>query len=270
MMELMDARVKLVSLVFPAVKDLPDQTACRERLDQRETLVLMETKEQKEMVEATAHLEGLEALAHWDLRVSGALAETTGTKESAVMMAHREKMELVARKDDLERKASRVPVETEVQEETRVSQDPVESRGGRAQLAPTETLASLAETGLLATGEMKAHLDQKDPKDREESKEVRETEASWGRGEKMVHQEMVLQVVMVSRDILGPVETLVSRVARELLDPKEMTEIPEIQALITTNLDLKDLKGPKVTEDLRAHRDLLGLLDHQELKIVKF
>lgn len=42
MMELMDARVKLVSLVFPAVKDLLDQTACRESLDQRETLVLMD------------------------------------------------------------------------------------------------------------------------------------------------------------------------------------------------------------------------------------
>lgn len=42
MMALMDARGKTVSLVLPAVKDLPDQTACREILDQRETLVLMD------------------------------------------------------------------------------------------------------------------------------------------------------------------------------------------------------------------------------------
>lgn len=68
-------------------------------------------------------------------------------------------------------------METEDQEETWGSQDPVESRGGRAQLAPTETLASLAGMGLLATEEMKAHLDQRDPKDREESKELQETEA---------------------------------------------------------------------------------------------
>lgn len=40
--ELMDARVKLVTLVFPAVKDLPDLTACRESPDQRETPVLMD------------------------------------------------------------------------------------------------------------------------------------------------------------------------------------------------------------------------------------
>lgn len=75
---------------------------------------------------------------------------------------------------------------------------------------------------------------------------------------------------MVSRVILGPVETLVSRVAREPLDPKEMTEMLEIQALITTNQGLQDLKEPKVTEDPRADRDLLGLPDHQELMNVKF
>lgn len=146
----------------------------------------------------------------------------------------------------------------------------MESRGGRVQLAPTETPVSLASLGLLATEEMKAPLDQRDPKDREESKELQETEARWGRGEKMVSQETAQQVVLVSRVILGPVETLVSRVAKEPLDPKEMTEIPEIQAPITTNQDLQDPKGPKVTEDLRADRDLLGLLDHQELTNVRF
>lgn len=86
----------------------------------------------------------------------------------------------------------------------------------------------------------------------------------------MVRQEMVPRAVLVSRVILGPVETLVSRVVKELLDPKETTEIPEIQAKITTSQDLKDLKGPKVTEDPRASRDLLGLPDHQELMNVKF
>lgn len=41
MTESMDARVRLVSLVFPAVKDLPDQMARKESRDQRETPVLM-------------------------------------------------------------------------------------------------------------------------------------------------------------------------------------------------------------------------------------
>lgn len=39
MMELTDARVKLVSLGFPAVKVLQDLTASRERMGRRETLV---------------------------------------------------------------------------------------------------------------------------------------------------------------------------------------------------------------------------------------
>lgn len=42
MMELTDARVKLVIPAFPAVKDLLDQMGCRETVDQRETLVLMD------------------------------------------------------------------------------------------------------------------------------------------------------------------------------------------------------------------------------------
>lgn len=75
---------------------------------------------------------------------------------------------------------------TEDQEESWVNQAPEETRGGRAQLAPTETLVSLARLGLLATEEMKAHLDLKDPKDQEESKALKETEARQGRGEKMV------------------------------------------------------------------------------------
>lgn len=170
----------------------------------------------------------------------------------------------------MERRESKDLVGTGVPEEMRGSQDPVETRGGRAQLAPTETLASLARPGLLATGEMKAHLDLKGKKDREESKELRETEARWGKGEKMVLQEMALQVVLVSRVIPGPAETLVSRVSGEPLDPKETMETPENQAQITPTQDLQDLKGPKVTEDPRAIRDLLGLLDHQELMNVKF
>lgn len=67
-----------------------------------------------------------------------------------------------------------------------MNQDPEETRGGRAQLAPTENPVSLERADLLDTGGMKARLDLKDPKDREESKELRETEASRGRGEKMV------------------------------------------------------------------------------------
>lgn len=86
----------------------------------------------------------------------------------------------------------------------------------------------------------------------------------------MVPQETAQQVALVSRVTLGPVETPVSRVEREPLDPKEMTESPAIQALITMNQGIQDLKGPKVTEDPKAIRDLLGLLDHQELMNVKF
>lgn len=48
-------------------------------------------------------------------------------------------------------------------------------------------------------------------------------------------KETAPQVVPVSRVTLGLVGTLVSRVAKEPLDPKEMMESPEIQALITPN-----------------------------------
>lgn len=270
MMELMDARVRLVILDFPAVKDLPEQMVCRESLDQRETPVRMDRKEQKEILEKMVIQDRLETMAHWDLGVIGALAELMGTKGSVVMMASLDQMDLAGREEQLGRRGSKVPVETEVQEENQGSQDPAESRGGRAQLAPTETLASLARSGLLATEEMKDHLDQREPKDQEESKELRETEARWGRGEKMESREMAPSVVMVSRVILAPAETLVSRAQGEPLDPKEMTEMPEIQALITTNQGFQDLKVPKVTEDLKAARDLQGLPDHQEVMNVKF
>lgn len=270
MMELMEVRVKLVTLGFPAVKVLLDQMVNRESQDQREMLVLMDRKEQKEILEETANQEGLENMGSWDLRVIRVLVEPMGTKESAVMMVYQDQMEVVEREEYLERRGSRVPVGTEDQEETRGSQDPVESRGGRAQLAPTETLARLAGMGLPATEEMKAHLDQRDPKEREESKELRETEARWGSGEKMVSQETAQQVALVSRVTLGPVETLVSRVEREPLDPKEMTESPASQAPITGNQGIQELRGPKVTEDPRADRDLQGLLDQQDLMTVKF
>lgn len=217
-----------------------------------------------------ASQEGPETTAHRDLRGRAALPETTGTKESAAMMAHRDQMDAPAKREYLERRASKVPVATEVQEETRGIQDPVESRGGRAQLAPTETLVRTADPDLLATEEMKDQLDQKDPKGREESKELRETEARWGPGEKTARQEMELKVVMVSRVILDNVETLVSRVAREPLDPKETTETPENQAPTTMNQDVQDLKGPKVTEEPRANRDLLDHPDQQEVMNVKF
>lgn len=214
--------------------------------------------------------DGLETTDLWDLRVIGVLVEPMGTKESVVMMGHLEQMEVAAREEQLENRESRVPVETEVRKEMQGSQDPVESRGGRAQLAPTETPVSPAGRGLPATEEMKAHLDQKDPKDREESKELQETEARWGGGEKMAWWETEQKAALVSRVILGPVETLVSRVVKELLDPKETTETLEIQAPITMSRDNQDLKEPKVTEDLRADRDLLGLLDHRELMNVRF
>ncbi|KAL6104667.1 uncharacterized protein ACO6RY_14344 [Pungitius sinensis] len=136
-------------------------------------------------------------------------------------------------------------------------------------MAPTVNLARLASPDLLATEEMKAHPDQKDPKGGEESKELQETEARWGRGEKMVWQVMERPVVLVSRVILGPADHPVTRVPRELLDPKEMTEIPEIQAAITTNQDLQDLTDQKVTEDQMAIQDLLGPPDHRELMNVK-
>lgn len=75
---------------------------------------------------------------------------------------------------------------------------------------------------------------------------------------------------MDSRVTQDPVETPASQAVRELLDPKETTESLEIRAWITLNQETQDVKGPKVTEDLRADRDLLGLLDLQELVNVKF
>lgn len=268
-MELMGARVNPGTLDFRAVKVLLDLMVCKESRDQKETQALMGRKENQENLVVVANQAGLATMDHWDLRGTVALVEQMGTKESAAMMEQLDQMETAAIEDKWERRENKGPVETEVQEVTRVSQDPEESRGGRAQLAPTETLASLADPVLLATEEMKAHLDQRELKDREESKELQETEARWGRGEKMVSKEMVLLAAQVSRVILGLVETLVSRVARELLAPKEMMETLEMPALITSNQEVQVLKGPKVTEALTATRDLLGLLDHQEPMNVK-
>lgn len=131
------------------------------------------------MLEETVNQEGLETMDLWDLRVIRALVELTGTKESVVTMAHLDQMAVAAREEQSERRASKVPVETEGPEANRGSQDPVESRGGRAQLDPTETPVSQEGPGRLDTEEMKAHLDQRDPRDREESKELQETEARW-------------------------------------------------------------------------------------------
>lgn len=234
-MESTDARVNLVSLDLLAVKALLDKTARRESMDQRETLALMELKEKKEIPGGTANQDDLETMDHWAQRVIQALVVLTGTKESAAKMDYQGMMDLRARKGYLERRGSKVPVETEAQEENRGIQDPVENKGGRAQLAPTAPPVKLASPGLPGTEEMKAKPDQKDPEGREESKELQETEALWERGEQMVLQEMAQKVVMVSRVILGPVETRVSRVAGGRLDPKEMMASPEIQAPIITN-----------------------------------
>lgn len=134
----------------------------------------------------------------------------------------------------------------------------------------TEILVNQEETALLATGEMKVHQDQRGLKEGKELKAHQGKEAQWGRGESLVNKEMARKAVMASKVTLGPVETPVSRVPRELPDPKETMESPEIQVVITTTQGLLDPKGPKVTEDLRAIRVLLGRLDHQELMNVKF
>lgn len=99
MMELMEVRVKLVTLGFPAVKVLLDQMVNRESQDQREMLVLMDRKEQKEILEETANQEGLENMGSWDLRVIRVLVEPMGTKESAVMMVYQDQMEVVEREE---------------------------------------------------------------------------------------------------------------------------------------------------------------------------
>lgn len=269
-MVLMGARVNLDTLGFLAVKVPRDPMACKESQDQRETLVLMDRKDPKEILEKMANQVGPETMDHWELKVNGALVEQMGIRANVVMMEHLGQMEIVAREDNLERRESKDPEETEVQEESQGSQAPVESREGRARLALMETQVRPAGLVLLVTEEMKGHLDQRDPKAREESKELQETEARWGRGELMVSREMALQDVQVSRVILDHVETLASRVVRERLDLKEMMETLESQDLITTNQAIQDQKEPKVTEDLMASRDLQGLLDHQELMNVKF
>lgn len=176
-MELMDARESLGMQVFPAVKVLLGPTVYKASLDQRETLVLTGRKETR-VIEAEMVNQGvLETTARWEHRENVAHLEQTETKANAAMMVKLDKMALEEREVRLERKGSKVLAETEAQEETRVSQDPVESREGKAQLAPTETLVSLANKVLLATEAMKAPPDLKDPKGQEESKELQETEA---------------------------------------------------------------------------------------------
>lgn len=123
---------------------------------------------------------------------------------------------------------------------------------------------------LLATEEMKAHLDQRDPKDHEESKEPQETEARWERGERTGPRGTEQKVAMDSRVTLAHVEIPASRAARELLDPKGTTGSLENQEQTTIFQGQQDQKGPKVTEDLRARRDLRGLQDHKEPTNVRF
>lgn len=182
--------------------------------------------------------EDLGSMAHREVRVNEDLPETTETRESVATTVQWGQMDVAAREDKWEKKESKVPVGTEVPEESWVIQDLSESGGGRARLAPVETPASLARPALLATEGMKAHLDLKGQKDREESKDLLETEAQWAPREVLVVQETELLVVLVSRVTLGPVETSVSRVPKELLDRKETMEMPEILAQITVNQEL--------------------------------
>lgn len=192
LMELMDARENLVILVFLAVKGLRGQTVYKEIKDQKETLALTGRKEKRVILEMMVHLDVLEIMAHWDHREIVASLDKAETKVNVVMMVILDQMVLAEIKVKLERKGSKVLVETEVQEENRVTQDPLESEEERAQLAPMEPLATLANRVLLVTEVTRVPLDQRDLKGREESKELQETEARWGSGETMVLLEMVL------------------------------------------------------------------------------
>lgn len=176
-MELMDERERLVILVFPAVKGLRGQTVYKASLDQRETLALTDRKEIRVILEEPVKQVVLETTALLDHREIVAHLEQTGTKANEATMVKLVQMAAEEREVKLERKGSKVLVETEAPEERRVNQDPGESREGRAQPAPTETLVSRGNKVLLATEAMKAPLDQRDPKGREESKELQETEA---------------------------------------------------------------------------------------------
>lgn len=176
-MELMDERESLVILVFPAVKGLRGQMVCKESLDQRETLVLTDKKEKRVILEELENQDVRETTAHWDHREIVAHLEQTETKANAVTMEKLVKMAVEEREVRLERKGSKVLVETEAPEESWVIQDPLESKEGRAQLAPMETLVSPANKVLLATEATRAPLDQRGPKGLEESKELQETEA---------------------------------------------------------------------------------------------
>lgn len=177
LMELMDERERLVILVFPAVKGRRGQTVYKASLDQRETLALTDRKEIRVILEELENQDVLETMALWDHREIVAHLEQMVTKVNVVTMVKLVKTVAEEREVKLERKGSKVLVETEAPEERRVSQDPGESKEGRAQPAPTETLVSPGNKVLLATEAMRAPLDQRDPKGREESKELQETEA---------------------------------------------------------------------------------------------
>lgn len=85
----------------------------------------------------------------------------------------------------------------------------------------------------------------------------------------MAFKEMELKVAMVSRVTLAHVEILESREAVELQDPRETMASPESQDRTTISLESQDRKGAKVTEDLRADRDLLDLQDLLEWMSVR-
>lgn len=176
-MELMDARVIQDSLVFPAVKDLQDQMAHRENLVQREILVPMEPKQLKVSLEGMEKLGDQGTMALQVSRETWAHEEPMGTKESGVMMAHQDLMDHGEMEVRQERRVSKVPVVTGAQKEMKGIQGLEESLAERVHLALMEIQVSLGRQGHQGTEEMRAHLDQRDLKDQEESKELLETEA---------------------------------------------------------------------------------------------
>lgn len=182
-MGLMVARVKQGFLVLPAVKDLLDQTAHKEITAPRETPVLTEPKVLKVTLDLTETLDDQGTTAQLDPRANEDPQESMETRESGVMMAHLDQMDPVETEVQPERGVNKVPVVTEGLEETRESLDLGGSRAGRDPLAPTEIRVSLAGRGLQDTGETRAHLDLRDPRGQEESKDRKETKARSARGE---------------------------------------------------------------------------------------
>lgn len=159
-----------------AAKGLPVQTVYKENKDLKETLVLMDQKEEKVKLAATAAQEDLVTTALLEIRVTEDPEEPMGIKAREEMMDHQDQTAHEEIGVQQERRVNRGLEEAEDPEESLVSLVLGVSRDERDQQDPMETQVRQEELGLQVIVVMRVLQDQRALKDPEGLKEPPETE----------------------------------------------------------------------------------------------